>query len=295
MNQQELREKDFYLEEEDCEQDEYGEYPVSYYFDFHDAIAAGHYAKKGRKLQLHICKPEHLHTVVLKSDVAVLSILECELEEGAGTGRLSDIRTLLEEMEARLRTSASLFSENTLHGARFQVLLKKMSQYLNSEVPFTLQLDDPLSNSFIRRGTEGDIQVDVSYYERNWQQNHELRLLTPISEEENYLPPEEAVNKLAELLRKAKKVAGFTGAGISDESGIPAFRQTNQEKDFWSQYAPETRTLQNFLSSEENRVYYWTMKTEFYEIVQQAKPNPALTFSSFFLNKTNFWASLLRT
>lgn len=78
------------------------------------------------------------------------------------------------------------------------------------------------------------------------------------------------VEKAAGLLRRAKKVVALTGAGISTESGIPDFRSPGG---VWSKY--RMVTLQEFLSSHEDRVEYWKRKKETYPAMASARPNPA--------------------
>ena len=82
--------------------------------------------------------------------------------------------------------------------------------------------------------------------------------------------PEQA-ERLAGMIVDAKRVAIFTGAGISTESGIPDFRGPGG---IWEKYDPADFTFQRFLSSPEARKKHW----EFYlsgGFGQDAKPNLA--------------------
>ncbi len=83
---------------------------------------------------------------------------------------------------------------------------------------------------------------------------------------------EELIKKVAEMIKRAKKVIVFTGAGVSTESGIPDFRSPGG---VWQKYNPEDFYYQKFLSSEEAREKYWQMSREFYEPLQRAQPNLA--------------------
>src|SRR5687767_2351208 len=47
---------------------------------------------------------------------------------------------------------------------------------------------------------------------------------------------ENALRQAAEMLRRARKVCVFTGAGVSAESGIPTFRD---DSGLWREYPPE--------------------------------------------------------
>lgn len=83
---------------------------------------------------------------------------------------------------------------------------------------------------------------------------------------------EELIKKVAAMIKEAKKVIIFTGAGVSTESGIPDFRSPGG---VWHKYNPEDFYYQKFLSSEEAREKYWQMSREFYEPLQNAQPNAA--------------------
>lgn len=83
---------------------------------------------------------------------------------------------------------------------------------------------------------------------------------------------ENLIMKVAEMIKTAKRVIVFTGAGVSTESGIPDFRSPGG---VWHKYNPEDFYYQKFLSSEEAREKYWQMSREFYEPVKKAQPNAA--------------------
>ena len=58
-----------------------------------------------------------------------------------------------------------------------------------------------------------------------------------------------------ELIAGASRVVGFTGAGISTESGVPDFRSPDG---VWARN--RTVYFQEFVSSEADRVEYWRQK-----------------------------------
>lgn len=66
----------------------------------------------------------------------------------------------------------------------------------------------------------------------------------------------------------SNRVVGFTGAGISTESGIPDFRSPNG---VWAKY--RTVYFDEFVSSREARVEYWRQKVENWPHVRDAQPN----------------------
>ena len=66
---------------------------------------------------------------------------------------------------------------------------------------------------------------------------------------------DDAKARLAELVAGAERVVGFTGAGISTESGIPDFRSPGG---FWTRNAPIH--FDDFLRSEDVRIEAWQRK-----------------------------------
>lgn len=66
-----------------------------------------------------------------------------------------------------------------------------------------------------------------------------------------------------------RSVAGFTGAGISTESGIPDFRSPNG---VWARN--RTVYFQEFLDNEADRIEYWRQKVESWPAMRDAAPNP---------------------
>ncbi len=74
----------------------------------------------------------------------------------------------------------------------------------------------------------------------------------------------------ARLLKSARCLTAFTGAGISSESGVPSFRG---EGGLWSKYDPKMFELGYFYKYPEK---VWAIPKEmFYESIASAKPNEA--------------------
>jgi len=74
----------------------------------------------------------------------------------------------------------------------------------------------------------------------------------------------------ADIIRTARRVAGFTGAGISVESGIPPFRG---EGGIWSKYDPSLFDIHYFQTQPEKA---WELIKEiFYSYFGKAEPNGA--------------------
>ena len=69
-------------------------------------------------------------------------------------------------------------------------------------------------------------------------------------------------------IEQASNIVGFTGAGISTESGIPDFRSPNG---IWARN--RTVYFEEFLRNEQDRIEYWRQKTESWPEMRAAKPN----------------------
>ncbi|HEY1171936.1 MAG TPA: Sir2 family NAD-dependent protein deacetylase [Verrucomicrobiae bacterium] len=76
--------------------------------------------------------------------------------------------------------------------------------------------------------------------------------------------------KLVSLLRPAKRILIFTGAGVSTGSGIPDFRGPNG---VWKKRQPVY--YDDFIRSEKARIEHWDFKLEGWEGFRDAQPNEA--------------------
>ncbi len=72
---------------------------------------------------------------------------------------------------------------------------------------------------------------------------------------------------------KSKKIVGFTGAGISTESGIPDYRSKGG---IWDKFQPVY--FEEFISDEKKRLLYWQRKQELWKDLSTASPNTGHMF-----------------
>ncbi|HEX2886530.1 Sir2 family NAD-dependent protein deacetylase [Vineibacter terrae] len=77
-----------------------------------------------------------------------------------------------------------------------------------------------------------------------------------------------AADDLKRMIADATRIVGFTGAGISTESGIPDFRSPGG---IWTRYRPID--FSDFLASEEARRESWRRKFATDAVMRRATPN----------------------
>jgi NAD-dependent deacetylase len=76
--------------------------------------------------------------------------------------------------------------------------------------------------------------------------------------------------KVADIIREEKNIVAFTGAGISVDSGIPAFRGS---QGLWGKYDPmEYAHIRAFVADPEK---VWVMLREMSEVIFKSEPGPA--------------------
>jgi NAD-dependent deacetylase len=81
---------------------------------------------------------------------------------------------------------------------------------------------------------------------------------------------ESSYTKAAKIIKSARRVAAFTGAGISVESGIPPFRG---KSGLWNTYDPDILEIGHFRRNP--RVAWELLKKVFYDGFASATPNAA--------------------
>lgn len=175
----------------------------------------------------------------------------------------------MKEIEENLRNAPAM--------AKMDAFLNELADCRSGAKTFTLVIDDPLGLSTVQPAPHRASQLKIDrrlrkasddiYYglkrtsvlEGEMDQNGAANL----NEDEN----ESKKALLYRLVRDAKRVVILSGAGISTESGIPAFRSPDGMDNLWDKYDPEKATLSAISHEEAARVEYWEMHGQLYELV----------------------------
>eukprot|EP01087_Luapelamoeba_hula_P008907 TRINITY_DN2266_c2_g1_i2.p1 TRINITY_DN2266_c2_g1~~TRINITY_DN2266_c2_g1_i2.p1 ORF type:complete len:495 (-),score=94.51 TRINITY_DN2266_c2_g1_i2:31-1515(-) len=245
--------------------------PTAEHFDYLEI--QGPLPPLGKRIRVRITGPADLQLVVLKSDTTLLAIPELTLESPPSTGRYTILENFLSEMRDALRKSFSHFPAGA-QKEEFRGCLDKLDLVIGGQAECTLLLDDPIGLARVV-GEKKLPNVSVQWYERTWSQREEFGLNHPPQADQQFVD-EEGIAKLSELVAKASKIVFLTGAGVSTESGIPAYRGNVGlvgTKNIWDQFDPRDEQIENFLADENCRARYWRMHQSLEHIVKDAKPN----------------------
>ena len=82
-----------------------------------------------------------------------------------------------------------------------------------------------------------------------------------------------SIDAFKSSIDKSMNIVGFTGAGISTESGIPDYRSKGG---IWDQFQPVY--FEEFVSDEKKRLLYWQRKQELWKDLSNASPNTGHMF-----------------
>ncbi|BGP01085.1 Zinc finger protein ZPR1 [Rhodotorula toruloides] len=168
--------------------------------------SGGAIAEKGRRITLKVEDSDDLSRDILKSETAGLVIPEIDLELNPGTlgGRFTTLEGLLQQVYEELDEKVFARGDSSESGVtdEMQKFLGNLKKAMAVEMPFTVILDDPLSNSYIQNTWAPDVDPNLTEedYERTFDQNDELGLND--IQTENYghveVPEEEAKEGEAE-------------------------------------------------------------------------------------------------
>lgn len=103
-----------------------------------------------------------------------------------------------------------------------------------------------------------------------WVSRPEATQALPQSAERGVPENQGPMKTAAEFIRSSKAVVALVGAGLSTESGIPAYRSPGG---FWESYDPADFEFQRFQEDPGARRRYWQASSKFYEMLRGAQPN----------------------
>lgn len=142
-----------------------------------DVKGGGGIADKGTKITLKVTTKEDLNRDVFKSESSKIIIPELGFE--TGTGSLGCMYTTVEGVIDKLATNLEnmpFTNGDSSVDNSIPIFCAKLTRLLELNEPFTLIIDDPLSNSFIF--LIGDIEKDTNLikeeYERTFEQNEDF-------------------------------------------------------------------------------------------------------------------------
>ncbi|RXK34925.1 zinc finger protein [Tremella mesenterica] len=146
---------------------------------------------KGKRITLQVSDEDDLSRDLLKSDTAGLEIPEIELVLQPGTlgGRFTTLEGLLNDIYSELSTKVFRAGDSAHVGVgqqdrddkdekTFEQFLKGLKDCMTVARPFTLIIDDPVSNSYLQNiyAPDPDPNMTIVEYERTKEQNDDLGL-----------------------------------------------------------------------------------------------------------------------
>lgn len=147
-------------------------------------------SEKGATLNLRITDPTDLSRDVLKSDTCGVQIPEIGLElvEGTLGGKFTTLEGLLRNIRDQLGSSNPFIvgdSSEKDSVSKMDQFIEKLEKVINGEMlGVHFILDDPAGNSYIQNvfAPDPDPELQVTYYERSFEQNELLGLNDMVTE-----------------------------------------------------------------------------------------------------------------
>ncbi|GER57387.1 ZPR1 zinc-finger domain protein [Striga asiatica] len=144
----------------------------------------GRIPDKGKKIIVHVKNVKDLSRDVIKSDTASVKVPELDLELASGTlgGLVTTVEGLISKISESLERVHGFTFGDSLDDSRkskWKDFRSKLDKLKNLDDPWTLVIDDALSNSFVAPATDeikDDTQLIFEEYERSWEQNEDLGL-----------------------------------------------------------------------------------------------------------------------
>jgi len=161
---------------------------------------------KGCKITVDILTPKDLNRDLFKSETSQIVIPEFNFESSVGSlgSMFTTVEGLIEKLLENIRDTPFTQGDSSDNKEAISNFINTLEGIIGDNTnfkPFTLIIDDPLSNSFVfsvyHENPENDKQLTIVEYERSWEQNEELGL-NDINTE-NYIKSETEEKKLKEL------------------------------------------------------------------------------------------------
>lgn len=142
-----------------------------------DVKGGGGISDKATRYTLTVKSGDDLNRDLFKSETASICIPEIEFETDTGSlgGMFTTVEGVLEKINSTI--SEMPFSQGDSNESnKLDEFCQKIKNLIKLEKPFTLILDDPLSNSFIFSpfNPNEDPCLVKEEYQRTWEQNEEL-------------------------------------------------------------------------------------------------------------------------
>lgn len=159
----------------------------------------GAYTDHGTRVTLHARAPADLSRSLLKSDTCTMTFPELDLELGPGTlgSRFTTVEGMIDDILDSFLANPFIVGDSAERDQRARVerMTATLQSYKTGAVPFTLAMDDPMSNSHIQNPLypQPDPQLDIVTYKLSWEQKEEFGINNMRTEDDpsgKYLAPQ---------------------------------------------------------------------------------------------------------
>lgn len=254
-----------------------------------DWLAEVGYPSAGTQLRITVSRTHQLPLRIAFPDCSSWSIpsLCVSMESYGHAGFSGTVSELLEKTVADTERMRSGYGKEAqpLFDAFFNDVHRVLSGLaLKNEEVHPLIIRDPSGLATI--DTEDVACVERSVVERSFEEEDELKV--PYLANEATVETEQinTVEGVADLIQRSSRIVALTGAGISVESGIPPFRNSDVKEGegpqaLWTEFDASQMTVQNFNTKTEVQMEWWKMKRSLMSKIREAAPNSAHMFLAF--------------
>jgi zinc finger protein len=151
-----------------------------------ELMIGGGMSPTARRVTCRCQSPRDLTREVIKSELAAVKFPECGLELLPGTlgGKFTTIEGLVTDIEKHLKDNNPFSKGDSAPEdvVSMYMTLKALKAYRTLETPFTLILDDPVSNSYIQEFEDTAGWLIIEDYTRTEEQNELLGITDMLTE-----------------------------------------------------------------------------------------------------------------